>query len=211
MDKLNEQSIEEEKWYQGPLKYIIGIFLVFLITLMTIPYYGLKLNPEPNYNFVELDFYDDNYTKFESILDVQNLEVSQTIRNNAVKISSERCQSSIICNAKALFYFVRDEIDYIPDPSREYVQHPIETLKSRGGDCEDKSILLANLLSAVGFNTRFALTFNHAYVQVWIPDAMDKYKSEDSWISLDSACEYCDFGEIPPKYVKMSKNYIHFN
>ncbi len=210
MDPIEEQSIEEKKWYQGPLKIIVGLFLLLIIVVMVVPYYGIKLDPHPTNVNVVLDFVDDEYSRLENINVIKNLQLMPTIRNNAVKITSARCESNIVCNAKALFYFTRDEIDYIPDPSREYIQHPIETLKSTGGDCEDKAILLGNMLTAVGFKTRLVLTYDHAYTEVWVPDAMQKYKSENSWIALDPSCAYCEFGQIPPKYAEVSKKYVFF-
>jgi len=47
--------------------------------------------------------------------------------------------------------WVADNIRYVSDPYRgEYVQHPIETLRLRAGDCEDFAVLLTSLYRAVG-------------------------------------------------------------
>lgn len=56
----------------------------------------------------------------------------------------------------ALQNFVRDRIRYVRDVHGvEMLQTPVRTLEIRAGDCDDKSTLLAALLSSVGFPTRF--------------------------------------------------------
>jgi len=56
-------------------------------------------------------------------------------------------------------------ISYITDPNGEdnldYTQLPEETLKRRGGDCDDLAILYASLLEAVGIETRLILYSDH--------------------------------------------------
>jgi hypothetical protein len=37
----------------------------------------------------------------------------------------------------------------------DYVQYPVETLKIRGGDCDDMTVCFASLLSSVGIGTAF--------------------------------------------------------
>jgi len=207
MDPIEEQSVEESKWY-APMKIIVGLFLLLLLIFMVVPYYGLKLDPAPRGEYPSIVIMDNNFSTLANINSVKSLTVSQTIRNNAVKITTEMCDQSRTCSAKALFNFVQNKIEYTQDPRREYVQHPVETLYSRGGDCEDKAILLANMLMGVGFKTRLVLTFDHAYLQVWIPEALQKYKFQDDWINLDTTCEYCEFGQIPIKYADIDHKYI---
>ncbi len=58
--------------------------------------------------------------------------------------------------ARALFEFVRDEVRYMQDVyGVETIQSPDKTLEMRVGDCDDQSVLLATLLEAVGYPTRF--------------------------------------------------------
>lgn len=47
--------------------------------------------------------------------------------------------------------------------SGDYVQFPIETLKNKGGDCEDNAILFASLLESVGIESIVILVPGHAY------------------------------------------------
>jgi len=48
---MEEGFVEEdkEKWYKGPIKIIMGLFLILLLILWLVPHYGIKKNPEPNY------------------------------------------------------------------------------------------------------------------------------------------------------------------
>lgn len=69
------------------------------------------------------------------------------------------------------------------------IQTPLEILRSKQGDCDDKSILLATLLKSKGHKTRFIAVgfhpgvFSHVYVQVLLgKDA----KGKDNWFGLDA-------------------------
>jgi hypothetical protein len=46
---------------------------------------------------------------------------------------------------------------YVSDPkqSSDYVQYPAETLRLRGGDCDDLSVCFVSLLSSIGISTAF--------------------------------------------------------
>ena len=119
------------------------------------------------------------------------------------------CKSSKVCNAKAIYYFVQQNINYVNDPvSREYLASTTETLSTGSGDCDDYSILLSNLLQSIGIPTRFVFVPSHVYVQANLPDAMKKYQQEDSWVNLDATCSNCEFGNIPSTSVSANKRYL---
>jgi len=66
--------------------------------------------------------------------------------------------SSVLYNffkTKILFIEVVKNLIYTSDPraSAEYVQFPNETLKLKGGDCDDLSVLFCSLLESVGVET----------------------------------------------------------
>lgn len=86
--------------------------------------------------------------------------------------------------AETIYNFVRDQIRYNLDPNGvETLSTPDYLLKFRAGDCDDKSILLATLLEANGYPTRFrAVGFNggelsHVYVETLIGD---------EWVPMDT-------------------------
>lgn len=114
-------------------------------------------------------------------------------------------QKDWLGQVKKIFYFVRDRVRYVLDPNEvETVSTPDYLLANMeaGGDCDDKSVLLATLLEAVGHPARFkavgfeggALT--HVYVET---------KIGERWIPLDTT-ETLDAGELmfDPREVKNS-------
>jgi hypothetical protein len=68
------------------------------------------------------------------------------------------------CQLNKVYHYVVDNFDYYSDPrSKEFIQSPNDTLKVKGGDCEDLTILMTSLLENLGFKTYLVLTDNHAY------------------------------------------------
>lgn len=64
----------------------------------------------------------------------------------------------------ALYRYVVENFNYYSDPrSREFIQSPSETMKVKGGDCEDLTILLMSLLENLGIKTYIVFTEDHAY------------------------------------------------
>ncbi|MDI9621571.1 MAG: transglutaminase-like domain-containing protein [Acidobacteriota bacterium] len=80
--------------------------------------------------------------------------------------------------AVVLFEWVKGNIVYVPDPlsevvfARSFVSPPAKTLQLRAGNCEAHTLLLASMLNAVGFQTRFLVIFRedltggHIFTQV---------------------------------------------
>jgi len=71
-----------------------------------------------------------------------------------------------LLRAATLFEYVKNNVTYVPDPIRmesqkmvqgDLITAPAETLRIRGGDCDDQAILMASLLSAVGIANRMHL------------------------------------------------------
>jgi len=199
-EKFDE--LEGEPWYKGPIKYILGIFLILLLLVWLIPIYSVRLDPEPK-----------NIPRLDEVLP-SSIEVSEINRNSisldmvdgedpviksvADKIVVQSCgDRGKICHAKALFYFVRDNLAYVSDPNAcEYVKTTKQSLVSGGGDCDDASVLVASLLDAVGIRTRFVFVPGHVFVQAHLSEALKKYKEEGEWVNLDATCNSCGFGEI---------------
>lgn len=206
---------EQEPWYKGPIKIILGIFLLWLLVLWLIPQYGIKQNPEPNYtpSLKELNVPQLMIPEvLESSKNNLNayIQVTPEIKQIADRIVSLSCeQTHKVCNAKAIFYFVKKNFDYVNDPlTREHYKTPQESFQAPVLDCDDYSILLSSLLQAVGLPTRFVFVPAHVYIQVRIPEAISAYKDEEDWISLDPTCEDCEFGEISYRYANSKKRYL---
>lgn len=105
------------------------------------------------------------------------------IREVALRLVRSLPQYDRVGEVRALHAFVRDAVRYTNDTRGvEVLQTPRATLEMGGGDCDDKSILLATLLEAIGRATRFvAVGFaggghSHVLVEVragksgrWVP------------------------------------------
>ena len=216
--KIGKIQSEEKK--HNPFAYLLVLILLLLIIMMAVPYYGIKLDPTPKdiptrediLHFSSSVAMDEVPSITEGTrADYKKVIVPQHsgIRNTAVNIATSDCKSSEICYSKALFYFVRDNFQYIGDPPSEYLDSPFETIRTGASDCDGLAILLANLQLAVGIPTRLAFIPNHVYIQVKIDDAPKKYKEEDGWISLDPTCKSCDFGEVPYSTQNKRKEFLY--
>jgi len=60
-------------------------------------------------------------------------------------------------NARTIFNAFAGKLTYVADPkqSADNVQYPSETMKIRGGDCDDMTVCFASLLSSIGVSTAF--------------------------------------------------------
>jgi len=141
----------------------------------------------------------------------QSSEVSRVLegtRDNikqvANYISAKSCRrADRVCQSKALFYFVRDEIKYVPDERfHDQLENPLTVLKTGGADCEDTAVLLIALQKAIGNKVRLVFVPGHAYAQVSIPD----YRGE-KWLNLEATCKDCQFGELPNNTAMQKKTY----
>lgn len=221
-ENIQEEIVEEEQnssvdektehWYKGPIKIIMGLFLLLLIVLWLVPFYGIKQNPEPNYipNLEELGVQIGAIPDISSNNIRDYIQISPGIKQLTDKIITLSClQTHRICNAKALFYFVQKNFNYVNDPlSQEYYKTPQESLITKALDCDDYAVLLTSLLRAVGFQTRFVNVPRHIYLQVKIPEAVSSYKTEDNWINLDPTCKNCLFGETHYSYAGSQKQFL---
>lgn len=218
MQSTEPEEIEEElEKKKSPLKYILAAILVFILVLMIIPYYGIKLDPRPSYiptikEVLPKNIIIENQThKVNSLSDFKKFVTPNDpiIREIAVKIATSSCKKSKVCQAKAIYYFIRDNIKYVSDPHKfEYAETAKEVLITSGSDCDGHAILLASLEESIGIKSRFVFVSQHVYIQIYLPEALKSYKSEDDWISLDATCKSCNFGEIPYQHLKKGKTYL---
>ncbi len=219
-DYISQHDDEDkEPWHKGPVRYILGIFLLMIIVLMLVPYYGIKTNPSPKAIPTIEDIFPQgiegdigNKSIITQKSDYYRLIHADdpVVKLTADRIAAYSCTStSRVCYAKAVFYFVRDNFKYVNDPSAvEYVKTAKQSLTSKGGDCDDASVLMASLLQAIGIRTRFVFEPGHVYIQALMPGALQKYRSEGDWVSLDGTCRYCEFGEISINSVSKNKNIV---
>lgn len=120
---------------------------------------------------------------------------SQIVREKALRLVGSLPQKSWGAEIRALFFFVRDQIRFVRDMNGIEVLHTPDAVMELGqGDCDDKSILLASLLEAIGHPTRFVAVgftpgeYEHVFVET---------KLADRWIPLDPT-EPVEPGWHPP-------------
>jgi len=228
----SDDSLEKEKnktqvfVLPGFIKFIIGMFLLVIVVSWLIPYYYIGVNPSPIYKPELLEVFNsiqdwdgvkNNYTNY-SYENQYILLINDGILDTKViadRVSSLACDygdNYQICQAKALYYFVQNELDYIPDPvTYDYVKAPMESLASYGGDCDDAAVLLSSMLGAVGIKTRLVFVPRHVYVEAYMPNIPSYYKSykNENWVTLDATCKNCKFGENVLKNIKADKRYLY--
>jgi len=195
-----------------PIFSIVALITATALFLLSIQAYFYLIRPEP----IDIPSLDDVSSflgsEFEKPFSSHNVEdvirvvndVRDNIKQVANFISAKSCrEADRACQSKALFYFVRDEIQYVPDERfHDQLENPITVLKTGGADCEDTAVLLIALQKAIGNRVRLIFIPGHAYAQVSIPD----YRSE-KWINLEGTCSSCKFGELPNTYAIQKKDY----
>ena len=199
-----EEELEEQSW-KKPLRFILALGLALLLIVTIVPFYSVKLDPSPSRIPTIEEVLPGNVeirnksVKINSSYDLRQFVTpyDPNVKYVANKVSTLACEGNIICQSKALYYFVRDNLEYVADPQGfEYVESCVEVLGSGGGDCESGSLALASLMEAIGVDAQLVFVANHAYVRIKLEDAPSKYK-KDGWIYLDWTCNECSFGEIP--------------
>ena len=197
---MMEPEIEDEEPKRGVWIYFVALLLIILMVVWVIPTYVIKPDPRPQR---ELSLEDVKHlvenVSVKGYSSVGEAKDSVSVKGVANFIASESCPNGHkVCYAKALHAFVRDNINYINDPViLEYVQTPMTTLATGGGDCDDGTVLLASLLGAIGISTEWVHVPNHVLLRAWMPDAARQYKQNGDWVYMDWTCGSCEFGEIP--------------
>lgn len=205
VEETQTEDIEKDPWYKGPIKYIIMLFLLLIIVLWYFPIESIKLDPQPTRiptiaEVLPSDFKLENETiKISNQNDFYSYikPNDPIIKQIATKISTISCDGNQVCQAKAIYYFVRNNIEYVADPlGFEYVEDPKEVLYTKGGDCESGTLLLASLLGAIGIDYELVFIPAHVFLKIRLDKALKRYKI-NNYVYLDWTCKNCNFGELP--------------
>ena len=131
-------------------------------------------------------------------------EARKDIKKAANYIAARSCRKADrVCQSKALYYFVRNQIKYVPDARfHDQLESPLTVLQTGGADCEDMAVLNIALQKAIGNQVRLVFVPGHAYAQISIPDYRD-----GKWNNLDATCSSCQFGELLNDYAIQKKDY----
>jgi len=216
LDESLEKEEKNRKGQKSPLVYISSVFIILLIIIFLIPVSSIKWIPQPkNIPSVEEVLKNapeqpeqDDILRLENLQDASKLKITPFLKHVGSEIGSSCYSVSDNCYAKAIYLFVRNGINYVRDPKKEYIEGPKAVLLSKSADCDGQAVLLYALLKSVGVNTRIAVTQNHAFVQAELPTRIYLYKSVRRWVNLDPTCKECRFGSVPSEDIQNIAGYI---
>jgi len=118
--------------------------------------------------------------------------------------------------AEAVFYFVRDGVEYTPDIDQngngEFAQNADElaTAIVEDGigyaDCEDMAVLLAVMYKAAGLRSAIVLVAEHTAVMVYLPEynkatAVFELEGETGWVWAEATGRNNPLGWAPKQYL----------
>ncbi|HDP74237.1 MAG TPA: hypothetical protein ENN46_04790 [Candidatus Woesearchaeota archaeon] len=200
---------EEEPTDRFFLKMILSILLIAVLIFFVVPLTAIPRQIQPQEiptldelredGFLGFEAYSVSGSPTEKLLYYKSTTFPE-IKTIASYVASRSCpEPDTLCYAKALYYFTRDNIQYISDPHKtEYIESPHETLKAGSADCDGFAVLLASMYNNIGLRSRYVIIKNHIFIQVRIPDAPRRYIGNDGYIPLDPTCSWCRFGELSP-------------
>lgn len=97
------------------------------------------------------------------------------VRNQALRLVQTLPQKDYYAEVEAIHKYVRDDIRYVKDiDGIETLALPSKTMLMMQGDCDDKALLAASLLIALGHQSRFVAvgsapnTYSHVLVETLI-------------------------------------------
>lgn len=218
--KKDEEDIpepEDEPVWKGPIKYIVAIFIIFLLVIWIVPSFTIKMDPNPTNipkikdvvpKDVNLSSERLNISSRAALLSAVDPE-DPVIKQASTKIATGSCTGNQVCQAKAIYYFVRDNVEYVADPlDFDYVEPAREVLFTGGGDCESGTLLMASMMESIGVNAEIVMIPGHAFLRIYLLDAKNKYKQKDGWIYLDWTCKDCEFGQVPNENLLKQMEYV---
>ena len=118
------------------------------------------------------------------------------VREKALELTAHCAHKDVRGELAALQGFARDAVRYVRDVEGvETVQTPVQTLRLRAGDCDDKATLLNALAASIGFATRFCAIgvrgedFSHVMAQA---------RLGTGWINMETIVPEAALGWWPP-------------
>jgi len=120
---------------------------------------------------------------------VNKYKTNEKIRELALHLVENLPEKNWTSEASEILRFCQSEIRYVKDVyGVETLQTPLKTLKLKQGDCDDKSILCASLLSAIGHPTRFVAagftnnSLSHVFVETYIGSKWVAMETTMQWV-----------------------------
>ncbi len=159
-------------------------------------YKGLSRFDLNDYAAYVFDPYDDAFVSFCA----HRLSEMSMGKSDTARISF------IASFVQAIPYMKDDPVN----DSYEYPRYPVESLKENRGDCEDKAILGAALLSSLGYNVSLLRLPDHMAVGVNLDTVAGPYKYYiDQYYFLEMTAVNSPLGRIPPEYQNSSNATVY--
>lgn len=109
--------------------------------------------------------------------------VLKILRDAKVPQYNSAGKKNWIGQVRAIHNFVKNEIMYVKDVlGVETVQSPPQTVRLKHGDCDDKSLLAATLLLAIGHPARFVAV---GFIPGVLSHVFPQTKIGGKWITLE--------------------------
>ena len=165
--------------------------------------------------FGEDGFYQITEIGFRPVIAFQSLgEQADLAYSLGEQIANE--YPDLVRRAEAVFYFVRDGVEYTPDTDQngngEFAQNADElatAIVDDGigyADCEDMAVLLAVMYEAAGLRSAIVLVPEHTAVMVYLPEynkatAVFELEGETGWIWAEATGRNNPLGWAPKQYL----------
>jgi len=210
-DEVSEERVKHLKHF-SPFYRVLAFFAALCLILLSLQGYFYLIHPSPKMNvvladvqsFISKDLRDPFSSHRPDEISAVLSENENAIKQIANFIAARSCPSGdLVCQTKALFYFVRDQITYVPDAQfHDQLENPLAVLKTGGADCEDMAVLVGALQKAIGNEARLVFIPGHAYAQVKIPGYWNK------WYNLETTCKTCKFNDVPTENLIQPKEFL---
>ena len=155
--------------YRSKTFPVVALVLSLIIFLLTIYSFVLIFSEGFDYAMVDTETQEPITTlnprikeseKYFNEIIYEDIE----LRSFATSMTDGCFSGDKECQLNSIYKYIVNNFKYYSDPrSREFIQSPYDTIKVRGGDCEDLTILLNSLLENIGIKTYIVLTKTHAY------------------------------------------------
>ena len=140
-----------------------------------------------DYSAYVFDPYDNQFVEFlvDKILSLKDLQSNVEIIN-------------FIASFVQSIEYKNDDLE---NASYEYPRYPLETLKEKRGDCEDKAILTAALLDSLGYTVSLLRLPQHMAVGVQLNETIPGYSYYiDQYYFLETTALHMTLGRVPSEY-----------
>jgi hypothetical protein len=147
-------------------------------------YSNLERLDATDYAAYEFDRYDNHFTDWLS-------EKVRDLYDSSNDVSIINFIASFVQNLK-----------YLEDSTEcDYPRYPIEHLKDKEGDCEDKAILAASILRKIGYNVSLIQLPKHVAVGVNLDEeAVSDDYFIDQYYFLETSSTGWFVGKVPPEH-----------